>query len=145
MCSAREHEPFCDVETEPFTAANRALDSGDCSELALERLFRETIYASRGRCYPCHFESEKDTVPEARHFFHQSGNCDESSLETMREVIDAGLVDVKDPLRSLLLLEPLAEGGGGVPHGGHEKFSPGSDPGYDNFVYWLRRYAACQS
>ena len=145
VCSTREHEPFCDVEPEPFAAADRALDAGDCSDLAIERLFRDTIYASRGRCYPCHFESEKTAAPEARHFIHQSGDCNESSLETMHEVIDAGLVDAAAPLRSLLLLKPLAEGGGGVPHGGHEKFSPGSDPGYDNFVYWLQRYAACRT
>jgi hypothetical protein len=62
----------------------------------------------------------------------------------MHNVVEAGLVNVEQPEQSLLLLEPLAEGGGGVPHGGHEKFSPGSDPGYDNFVYWLKRYAACQ-
>jgi hypothetical protein len=59
-------------------------------------------------------------------------------------VVEAGLVNVEQPEQNLLLLEPLAEGGAGVPHGGHEKFSPGSDPGYDNFVYWLKRYAACQ-
>ena len=62
----------------------------------------------------------------------------------MHALIDAGLVDVKDPLSSLLLLKPLAEGGGGVPHGGHEKFTPGGDPGYENFVSWLKRYAACR-
>jgi hypothetical protein len=143
VCSAREPEPFCDVAPEPFTAADPALDSGDCSDLALERLFRDTIYASRGRCYPCHFESEA-APPEAFHFIDQSGSCDEASLETMHAVIDAGLVDVKEPLRSLLLLKPLAEGGGGVPHGGHEKFTPGGDPGYENFAYWLQRYAACR-
>jgi hypothetical protein len=144
VCSAREREPFCDVAPEPFTAVDTSLEASDCSDLALERSFRDTIYASRGRCYPCHFESETEASPEALHFIDQSGSCDEASLETMHAVIDAGLVDVKDPLQSLLLLKPLAEGGGGVPHGGHEKFTPGGDPGYENFVSWLKRYAACR-
>jgi len=144
VCSAREREPFCDVAPEPFTAVDVARDGADCSDLALERLFRDTIYASRGRCYPCHFESETEAAPEALHFIDQSGSCDEASLVTMHALIDAGLVDVKDPLQSLLLLKPLAEGGGGVPHGGHEKFTPGGDPGYENFASWLKRYAACR-
>jgi hypothetical protein len=143
VCTPRESDPFCDVAPEPFVAGI-SRDSGGCSELALERLFRDTIYESRGRCFPCHFSAEQEVAPEAQHFIEQSGSCDSSSLQTMRNVIDAGLVDVQNPEQSLLLLKPLAEGGGGVPHGGHEKFFPGSDPGYDNFVYWLERYAACQ-
>jgi hypothetical protein len=143
-CTPRsQSDPFCDVAPEPFVAGI-STDAGGCSELALERLFRDTIYESRGRCFPCHFSAELDAAPEALHFIEQSGSCDSSSLQTMHNVIEAGLVDVQNPEQSLLLLKPLAEGGGGVPHGGHEKFSPGSDPGYDNFMYWLGRYAACQ-
>lgn len=143
VCSARETDPFCDVAPEPFIAGI-SLDTGGCSDLALERLFRDTIYESRGRCFPCHFSSEPDAAPEALHFIEQTGTCDSSSLATLHNVVEAGLVDVQQPEQSLLLLKPLAEGGGGVPHGGHEKFSPGGDPGYDNFVYWLTRFAACQ-
>lgn len=142
-CTGREGEPFCDVAPEPFVAGI-SLDLGGCDDLALEKLFRDTVYESRARCYPCHFANESAAAPEALHFIAQAGNCDSSSLETMRNILEAGLVDVDDPERSLLLLKPLAEGGGGVPHGGHEKFSPGNDPGYDNFVYWLKRYAACR-
>jgi hypothetical protein len=144
VCTAREDDPFCDVAPEPFVAGV-SLDVGGCDDLALEKLFRDTIYESRGRCFPCHFANEMAAAPEALHFIEQAGNCDSSSLQTLRNVVEAGLVDIEQPERSLLLLKPLAEGGGGVPHGGHEKFSPGNDPGYDNFVYWLKRYAACQS
>jgi hypothetical protein len=142
-CTPRESDPFCDVSPEPFTAGI-SKDAGGCGELALEKLFRDTIYESRGRCFPCHFSAEKDAAPEALHFIEQTGSCDSSSLATMHNVIEAGLVDFQDPEQSLLLLKPLGEGGGGVAHGGDEKFSPGSDPGYDNFVYWLKRYVACQ-
>jgi hypothetical protein len=145
-CGPRQADPFCDVANEPDTATGPELDTGGCSELALERLFRDSIYESRGRCFPCHFESEKSediTAPDALRFIEQSGTCDTSSLETMRNVVDAGLVNVDEPTRSLLLLKPLDVEGGGVPHGGHAKFFPGSDPGYDNFLYWLTRYAEC--
>jgi hypothetical protein len=144
VCGASQADPFCDVAQEPFMATGPERDTGGCGELALERLFRDTIYESRGRCFPCHFSSEKEAAPEALRFIEQSGTCDSSSLQTMRNVVNAGLVNVEAPDQSLLLLKPLAEGGGGVPHGGHEKFYPGKDPGYDNFLYWLQRYAACQ-
>ncbi len=143
VCSSRESEPFCDVAPEPFTAGI-SRDPGGCTDLALERLFRETVYESRGRCYPCHFESEKDAAPEALHFIEQTSTCDGSSLETMHNVVEAGLIDVAEPEKSLFLLKPLGEEGGGVAHGGHQKFYPGSDPGYDNFLYWVQRYSACQ-
>lgn len=143
VCSSRENDPFCDVVPEPFVAGV-SLDIGGCDDLAIEKLFRDTVYESRGRCYPCHFANENASAPEALHFIAQTGNCDNSSLETMHNVVEAGLINVAEPEKSLLLLKPLAEGGGGVPHGGHEKFYPGNDPGYDNFVYWLKRYAACQ-
>lgn len=74
----------------------------------------------------------------------QQGACEVSSLATMRNLLDAGLVDVDDPAQSLLLLKPLSDENGGVPHGGHAEFYPASDPGYDNFLYWLTRYAECQ-
>jgi hypothetical protein len=143
VCTSRERDPFCESAPEPFTALDPASDTGGCSDREIEKLFRDTIYASRGRCSPCHFESEKDP-PEALHFIEQSGSCDTSSLETMHAVLNSGLVDVQDPMKSLLLLKPLGEGGGGLPHGGDQKFTPGGDPAYDNFVYWLQRYATCQ-
>jgi hypothetical protein len=143
VCSSRESEPFCDVAPEPFNAGV-SRDIGGCTDLALERLFRDTVYESRGRCFPCHFESQKEVSPEAIHFIEQTGTCDGSSLETMHNVVQSGLVDVAAPEQSLLIQKPLGEEGGGVAHGGHQKFYPGSDPGYDNFVYWVKRYAACQ-
>jgi hypothetical protein len=143
-CSQSEADPFCDVEPEPFVATGVTEDEGGCGEVALEQLFRSSVYASRGRCFPCHFSSEADAAPGALRFIEQSGTCDSSSLATMRNVVQAGLVNVNNPDQSLLLLKPLSEEGGGVPHGGHAKFFPGSDPGYDNFRYWLTRYAECE-
>lgn len=143
-CRAPSADPFCDVEPEPLLATGPQLDQGGCTELALERLFRDSVYASRGRCFPCHFTTEQSAAPGALRFIEQGSSCDSSSLATMRNVLEAGLVNVSEPTQSLLLLKPLAEEGGGVPHGGHAKFFPGSDPGYDNFLYWVTRYAQCQ-
>jgi len=142
-CGDAERDPFCDVAPEPELATGPELDTGGCSDVAIERLFRDSVYASRGRCFPCHFDDEKYAAPGALRFVEQGGTCDSSSLSTMHNIIDAGLVNVADADQSLLILKPLSEEGGGVPHGGHAKFYPGADPGYDNFLYWVRRYAEC--
>ena len=143
-CGQARSDPFCDVEPEPLTATGSELDTGGCSDLEIERLFRDSVYASRGRCFPCHFDSEESAAPGALRFVEQEGTCDTSSLETMHNVIEAGLVDVTEPDQSLLITKPLDVEGGGVAHGGHAKFFPGGDPGYDNFLYWVTRYAECQ-
>lgn len=136
---------FCDTAPEPGVYSGDA-DPGDCSEKTLERVFRDTVYASRGRCYPCHFSEQKNAAPTAPRWISQEGTCDQASLATMHNVIRSGYVNVDDPQKSLLLLKPLGPVNGGVDHGGGSKFlSHGDeDPGYENFLYWLTRYAACQ-
>jgi hypothetical protein len=144
-CGDAGSDPFCDVEPEPLTATGPQIDMGGCSDVEIERLFRDSVYASRGRCFPCHFNQEEYAAPGALRFVEQEGSCDTSSLTTMHNIIEAGLVDVASPEKSLLILKPLSEEGGGVPHGGHAKFFPGDgDPGYENFLYWVTRYAECQ-
>lgn len=138
-----ENAPFCERAAEPDSSTDTTPYRDDCSDRAIEQLFLDTIYASRNRCYPCHF-SGNNSVPEAPRWISQEGTCAEASLATMRNVVRDGYVDVDDPSQSLLLLKPLAETYGGVEHGGHHKFSPQNDPAYENFLAWLTHYATCQ-
>jgi hypothetical protein len=142
-CGARSGEVFCEVEPEPYTVLDAGMDQG-CDDLALETLFRDAVYASRKRCFPCHFVSEMKADKNAPRWIKQEGNCDESSLATMRAIIAAGYVNVEDPAQSLLLLKPLAEAEGGLMHGGGDKFHDAGDSAYLNFKLWIDRYAACQ-
>jgi hypothetical protein len=148
--AADAHDPFCDVATEPFVSQAAELDPGGCEDRALESLFRDSVYASRSRCYPCHFSDETTAVDDAPRFIDQSGNCEAASLRTLRNLEESGLINTSDPLKSLLLLKPLALDDGGILHGGHEKFVASKpeqglvDPGYDNYVYFLKRYAECK-
>lgn len=142
-CGKKSGDPFCNVEAEPYTVLDAGMDES-CDDLALEKLFRDAVYASRQRCFPCHFVNETQADKAAPRWIKQAGSCNESSLATMRGVIAAGYVNVKDPTQSLLLLKPLAESEGGVPHGGHDKFANREDPVYVNFLQWLERYVNCQ-
>jgi hypothetical protein len=148
--AAEAADPFCGIESEPFVSQAAELDPGGCEDIALESLFRDSVYASRSRCYPCHFSEETTAVEDAPRFIDQSGNCDAASLRTLRNLEADGLIDTTDPMKSLLLLKPLALDDGGILHGGHEKFVASKpdqgivDPGYDNYVYFLKRYADCK-
>lgn len=118
-------------------------DPGDCRDLTLEAMFAAKVYSWRGRCFPCHFDDYDGDV-EAPRWIHV-GECDEGALGTMRNVLERGLVNVDDPTQSKLLLKPLAEYAGGIEHGGHDKFATTEEAAYQDFLYWLERYAQCQS
>lgn len=122
-----------DEEAPPY------VDPGDCSPVTREALFRHKVYAWRDRCSPCHFD---DTTIDAPKWI-ATGPCELGSLQTMRNVLDRGLVDLSAPADSLLLLKPLAESAGGVMHGGHDKFANQDDPAYVDFLAWIERESAC--
>jgi hypothetical protein len=131
-------------ESEMATSYDADSDPGDCSADTLERLFRGTVYWERGRCAPCHFDSELSAVESAPRFIADHGSCQVGSLATMNRILDAGYMNLSKPKKSLLLLKPLPEEAGGVPHGGHDKFATTSDPAYEAFLLFIKRYAACQ-
>jgi hypothetical protein len=142
-CNKRDEDPACDVAPEPLTDFDADLDTGACDDKSLEQLFYDTVYAFRGRCYPCHFSS--NTAVDAPKWLRTEGSCEASSLSTMKAILNSGYVDTEDPGQSLLLLKPLSEDAGGVEHGGHDKFVPEGDLAYDNFLYFLTRYGACKA
>jgi hypothetical protein len=142
-CGKSVADPFCKVQAEPFAVLDAGMDDS-CDDLALETLFRDAVYASRQRCFPCHFANETKADERAPRWVKQAGSCNESSLATMRGVIAAGYVDIKNPEQSLLLRKPLAEEEGGLEHGGGAKFHDREDTAYVNFLLWIDRYAACQ-
>jgi hypothetical protein len=135
----------CDIASD---AGVDYVDPGDCKELTLEQLFSADVYKWRGRCYPCHFASDK-SVAAAQKWISDvdtsltvsGAACASGSLATMRTALRLGLVDLNTPTQSLLLLKPLGQGG--VPHGGGEKFDGAEDATYQSFLHWVDRYSAC--
>lgn len=123
----------------PDTAPDTNPDPDDCSPLVRETLFRHKVYAWRDRCYPCHFDNKDFDAPK----WLSTGSCELGSLTTMRNILDGGLVDLKHPGASLLLLKPLAESAGGVEHGGDDKFHDLNEPAYLDFKAWIEHEAAC--
>jgi hypothetical protein len=124
-------------------SGNRPFDDpGDCRDATIEAGFATLVYSWRGRCFPCHFDSHEGEPLDAPRWISDA-SCDLGSLQTMRNVVELGLVDPADPTMSLLLLKPLDVGGGGVEHGGHEKFVDKTDPAYEDFLAWIERWAEC--
>ena len=142
-CGTGEEAPFCDVAPEPEIAFSGTTKNTGCSDLAIEELFFETVYQSRGRCYPCHFDGAQEYDIGAPPWAVQSANCKASSLGTLRNIIKSGYINVEEPEQSLLILKPLMQEQGGVEHGGHDKFEL-NDSAHSNFLQFVTRYAECQ-
>jgi hypothetical protein len=134
----------CAADDRPENTYDAATDPGDCSDETLERLFRGTVFTWRARCAPCHIEGLKSAAATAR-FFFQDGDCGVASLASLNRMVALGLIDVDDPMRSLLLLKPLAESNGGVPHGGHDKITAENDRAFDGYSLFLNRYGTCKA
>lgn len=135
----------CEIESSGSSAPRKPFeDPGDCSDLTLETGFAALVYSWRGRCYPCHFDSYTDGAEDAPRWLID-GPCDVGAARTLQSVVESGLLDPENPSQSLLLLKPLAEAEGGVMHGGHDKYSSTADPAYQDFLFWIERWAACRA
>lgn len=146
VCSHTQ-DAFCGAALEPKLedlAGKNDYPTG-CTDLDLEQLFLDSVYRSRGRCSPCHFDNwEKNTIGSPP-WIHTAGDCNSASLATLREIERRGYIDIDDPDHSLLILKPLAVSEGGLEHGGDDKFHGGAnDTALINFTHFVEHYAACK-
>lgn len=138
------HQATCEVAKEPKVAeVENASTPMGCSDKDIEQLFLDSVYSSRGRCSPCHFDNWDKNDIGSPPWIKTGGTCNQASLATLRQIERAGYIDVEHPRRSLLLLKPLSEEQGGVEHGGGEKFHEG-DSAYINFTRFVEHYATCK-
>ena len=132
----------CEVPPAFIDDRNEFEDPGDCEDATLEAMFAVKVYAWRGRCGPCHYAQTESPLDGPR--WVEVGDCAIASLETMRNVIEAGYLDADDPDASLLLLKPLDEEYGGIEHGGDGKFHTDEEAAFLDVREWIRRWAGCQ-
>ena len=137
-------DEFCDRGEYPGDDYDPALlDPGGCDDETIYQLFQDTIYTSRGRCSPCHFD-DQEVDYGAPKWIDVLGTCESASRQTLRNVLAGEYIDLEEPDQSLILRKPLPEDKGGVEHGGHDKFSgEPEDLSYRDFVYFVERYAGC--
>jgi hypothetical protein len=88
-------------------------DNRGCGDAELEQAFYDDVYAWRGRCAPCHFDTELEADPDAPRWISALGNCATGSAVTLKRVIALGLMNTEEPAQSLLLQKPLDDVGGG--------------------------------
>ena len=118
-------------------------DTRGCSDMELEQAFYDDVYAFRGRCYPCHFETELDADKDAPRWISTVGNCQTGSAVTLKRALSLGIINPSQPASSLILLKPLDRIGGGLAHGGGAKFTT-ADISYLSFQRFIEHYAQCQ-
>jgi hypothetical protein len=143
-CGDPSEGPACSSGTsdEPPTPPDEP-DTRGCSDTELEQAFFDDVYAWRGRCFPCHFDTELEADEEAPRWLSAVGNCQTGSASTLKRVLALGLMNLEEPKQSLLLQKPLDDVGGGVNHGGGAKFTPMDDT-YKSFLRFIEHYRECQ-
>ena len=144
-CGKPADGPRCgDGQADPIPQIPSGEDERGCSDEELEQAFYDDVYAWRGRCYPCHFDTELDAEKDAPRWLSLVGNCQTGSAVSFKRALALGIIDTAEPEASLLLLKPLDVSGGGVKHGGGGKFLP-TDPTYESFLRFVRHYAECRN
>jgi hypothetical protein len=119
-------------------------DTRGCSDKELEQAFYDDVYTWRGRCSPCHFDTELLADKDAPRWISVVGNCQTGSAATFERVLALGLINVDEPSQSLLLQKPLDTFVGGVAHGGGTKFTTG-DIAYRSFARFIDHYRQCRA
>ncbi len=114
-----------------------------CGEPAMAALFEERVFRWRNRCNHCHSPHGITSGVGGAPLWMADGEDSAAALQTMRLVIERGLVDVGAPERSLLVLKPLNRRDDGIRHGGGTKFPNTEDEAYLDFRAWIDPYAAC--
>lgn len=136
--------PDACADSEPSANSPRVVPEGTgCDPVSIEQAFIETAYAERGRCFPCHFATEKFADVRAPRWIETRGGCEVGAATTLRQAIDSGYFDLEDPSQSLVLLKPLDPAYGGGPHGGSVKFHDTKDLEYRTWLGFIEFYAAC--
>lgn len=143
-CGSPKDGPTCgDGTADAAPQIPSGEDERGCSDEELEQAFYDDVYAWRGRCYPCHFDTELDADKDAPRWLSLVGNCKTGSAVSFKRARALGLIDRSEPEASLLLLKPLDVSGGGLEHGGGAKFTA-MDEAYQSFLRFIRHYAACR-
>jgi hypothetical protein len=139
-CGAPDEGPICAVTDHgPPDAAEPAAAPG-CSDREVEQAFYDDVYAWRGRCFPCHFDTETKADARAPRFLSAVGNCQTGSAVSLKRIVELGMIDSSDPAQSLLLQKPLD-----LPenrHGGGAKFTR-KDRAYQSFLRFIELYRSC--
>jgi hypothetical protein len=143
-CGQPKDGPTCEVPATNPDAPPTDEDTRGCSDTDLEQAFFDDVYSWRGRCFPCHFDTETKADPAAPRWLSSIGNCQTGSAVSLKRVLSLGLIDTKSPIDSLILQKPLDESGGGVKHGGGQKFDGPEDPTYQSFLRFILHYQQCQ-
>ena len=142
-CGEPGDGPTCDLGTADDPVLPTGADTRGCSDTELEQAFYDDVYAWRGRCYPCHYDTELDADKDAPRWLSLVGNCNTGSAVTLKRALTLGLINNVEPENSLLLKKPLDTSGGGVKHGGGAKFTT-TDDTYRSFLRFIEHYAECR-
>jgi hypothetical protein len=141
-CGAPDAGPTCAVTDHGSEDTSGSGGAPGCGDRGLEQAYSDQVYSWRGRCFPCHFDTETQADQRAPRFFSAVGNCGTGSAVSLARMLDLGIIDVRTPEASLLLRKPLDLADNR--HGGGAKFTT-KDQAYRSFLAFIELYQSCQS
>jgi hypothetical protein len=142
-CGAAADGPTCAVSDHgaPADGNGGAPAVPGCSDRELEQAFYDDVYSWRGRCFPCHFDTETKADKTAPRWISAVGNCQTGSAVSLKRILGLGLIDLNEPTNSLLLQKPLDAPS--ARHGGGRKFTT-EDEAYLSFLGFISHYRDCR-
>lgn len=165
-CASDDARPECQVERRGCGDGDRSAGCPDgpapqvrpqptrcdpfdpaCDVCAPEQLgfaFIDDVMRWRGRCEHCHEEGSAINVGNPPKWMDARETL-AGARSTIERLEALGALDPAAPRLSLLLLKPLGEELGGVPHLGGNKILSLEEDAYLDFTRWLDKYGRCRS
>ncbi len=117
-----------------------------CSAEGVQYRFRWEVWPLHGRCYYCHADhysanSTRDQPPAG---WMSDDRETIGAQVTAQRLLDSEYLDLVTPSESLILLKPLSEDFGGLPHGGGTKMRDLDDVLYVPLLAWIEHVASCR-
>ena len=117
-----------------------------CSKQGIFTRFVSDVWPFHGRCYHCHSDqysaSSRQRPPPPAWISNNREYL--GGLLTADRLLNGDYIDLSHPPASLILLKPLAEDMGGLPHAGGTKMANLEDPLYVPLLAWIEQVAECQ-
>ena len=117
-----------------------------CSDAGVLYRLRWDIWPLHGRCYHCHADrySERSTQDPPPSAWMSNDREDLGAEQTLARLLSSEYLNLDEPVQSLILLKPLSEDAGGLPHGGGTKMRSIEDSLYVQLLAWIEHLVECR-
>jgi len=115
-----------------------------CEDDEIARAYFDHPWKWRGRCSHCHGVSSNFNVQPPPPPWMADDRGIDGAAYTVEQILDRGYIDRQFPEDSLILIKPLSEAAGGIPHGGGTKVRDTADVLHVAHSEWINHVLYCE-